>query len=117
VQTYRATVTHLLLDVGDDGTLGNSAQRQDVADSQSSVLASVDELTGVQALVAAQKLVLDHSQNSVSLYIRNEGLGAQLVAVWVAELDLCERCASAWVVDDLLHNTTNVAMSLSLFQQ
>ena len=38
------TVTDLLLDVGDNGTLGHGAQGQDVADRQGSVLAGVDEL-------------------------------------------------------------------------
>lgn len=28
----------------------------------------------------------------------------------------CEWCAAAWVVDDLLHNTANIAMSLSIIR-
>lgn len=112
--TYCATVTHLLLDVRHDGTLGNSAQRQDVANGESSVLASVDELTGVHALVAFAILAFCTTEVVLPCNIRNEGLRSQLVSVWVAELNLCEWCSSAWVVDDLLHNTTNVAMTLSL---
>ena len=112
--TYCATVTHLLLNVGDDGTLRNSAQRQDVADSQGSVLASVDELAGVHALVASELSAFAIQQSAMPGHIRNEGLRSQLVSVWVAELNLRKWCASAWVVDDLLHNTTDVAMSLSL---
>lgn len=90
----RASVANLLLHVGDHGTLRNGAEREDVADGERGVLAGVDELAGVHALVG------------------NEGLGVQLVAVRVTEGDLCERCATAGVVDDLLHDTADVAMAL-----
>lgn len=88
------TVTHLLLDVGDDGTLRAGAEGEDVADGEGGVLAGVDELAGVHALVG------------------DEGLGVDLEAVGVTECDLCQRSATAGVVDDLLHNTADVAMSL-----
>ena len=52
--SYSSSVTALLLNVADYGTFGNSAQWQDVADSQSGVLPSVDELTSVHALVATK---------------------------------------------------------------
>lgn len=90
----RTTVTNLLLDVGDDGTLGDGRQREDVADGESGVLAGVDELAGVHALVG------------------DEGLGVQLVAVRVAELDAGERSTTTGVVDDLLHDTADVSMAL-----
>jgi hypothetical protein len=32
-------------------------------------------------------------------------------AVWVSEDYLCERCSSSWVVNDVLDNTTDVAMA------
>lgn len=67
-----ATVTDLLLDVGDDGTLGHGAQGQDVADGQGSLLSGVDELASVHALVG------------------DEGLGHLLESVGVAEDDLGE---------------------------
>lgn len=88
------SVTHLLLDVGHDGTFGDGAEWEDVADGERGVLAGVDELASVHALV------------------RDEGLGVQLVAVWVAENDLGERSATASVVDNLLHNTADVSMAL-----
>merc|ERR1711868_191842 len=90
----RATVAHLLLHVGDDGTLRDGAEGKDVADGEGGVLAGVDKLAGVHALVG------------------DEGLGVQLVAVGIAELDLGQRCATAGVVDDLLNDTTDVSMAL-----
>lgn len=93
-----ATVTNLLLDVRDDGTLRHGAQGQDVADSQVGVLSSVDELASVHALVG------------------NEGLGVVLESVGITEDDLGEGSTATSVVDDLLHNTTNVAMSLGVVE-
>lgn len=90
------TVTGLLLDVGDDGTLGHGGQGKDVADGQGGVLTGVDELAGVHALVG------------------NEGLGDHLELVGVAELDLGEGSTTAGIVDDLLHDTTGVSMTLSV---
>ena len=66
------TVTDLGLDVGNDGTLGHLTDGQDVADGQGSLLAGVDELAGVHALVG------------------DEGLGNLLVLVGVAELNAGE---------------------------
>jgi hypothetical protein len=43
----RTTVTGLVLDVGEDGTLGDGVEGQDVADGESGVLSGVDELLGV----------------------------------------------------------------------
>jgi hypothetical protein len=37
----------------------------------------------------------------------------ELVSVWVAENDLGEWCAAAGIVDNVLHDTTNVSMALS----
>ena len=96
--TERATVSNLLLDVGDDGTFRDSTEGEDITDSQSSVLSGVDELTGVHALVG------------------DEGLGDLLEAVRVTEADLGQRSTTTGVVDDLLHHTTNVSMSLSVVE-
>lgn len=95
---HGATVTDLLLDVGDDGTLGHGAQGQDVTDGQSSVLSGVDELASVHALVG------------------NEGLGLLLELVGGAEHDLGEGSTSAGVVDDLLHDTADVSMTLGVVE-
>lgn len=96
--TQSATVANLLLDVRDDGTLRHRAKGQNVADSQVGVLASVDELASVHALVG------------------NEGLGVVLESVRVTENDLGEGSTAACVVDYLLHNTANVAMSLGVVE-
>ena len=92
----RTPVTNLLLDVADDGTFRNGAEGEDVADGERGVLAGVDELAGVHALVG------------------DEGLGVELVSVRVTEDDLRERGATAGIVHNLLHDTADVAVSLGI---
>lgn len=92
------TVTGLLLDVGDDGTLGQRAEGKNVADGELSVLTGVDELAGVHALVG------------------NEGLGDHLELVGVTELDLGEGSTATGIVDDLLDNTTGVTVTLGVVE-
>lgn len=65
----RSTVTDLLLDVEDDGTLRALANGEDVADGKGGLLTGVDERAGRDALGS------------------DEGLLAELVAVGVAEDD------------------------------
>lgn len=96
--TESATVTDLLLDVGDDGTLRNGGEGEDVADGQGGALSGVDELAGVHAFVG------------------NEGLGALLELVGRVENNTGERGTTTRVVDDLLHNTTDVSMSLRVIE-
>jgi hypothetical protein len=43
----RTTVTGLVLDVGENGTLGHGVEGQDVADGERGVLSGVDELCAV----------------------------------------------------------------------
>ena len=94
----RTAVTRLLLDVGDDGTLGHGGEGKNVADGQGGVLTSVDELAGVHALVG------------------NEGLGDHLELVGVTELDLGEGSTTAGIVDDLLDDTTGVSVTLGVVE-
>jgi len=89
----RTTVSSLLFNVGDNGTFRDGTKRQDVADCQVRILAGVDELASVHALVG------------------NEDLISVLELVWASEADLRERSATAGVVDDFLDYTANVAMS------
>ena len=91
----RTSVTSLLLDVADNGTLWERGERKDVADVQGRLLSTVDELTSVHALGS------------------DESLGSELVSVWVTESDTSERSTSTSIVDDLLDDTSNVAVSLS----
>jgi hypothetical protein len=93
-----AAVTDLLLDVGDDGTLGHGAQGQDVADGQGSLLSGVDELASVHAFVG------------------NEGLGHLLESVGVAEDDLGEGSTATSVVDDVADDTTEVSVALGIVE-
>ena len=66
------TVTDLLLNVADDGTLRALANGDDVADGQSGLFTAVNEGTGVEA------------------FSSNESLFAELVAVGVTEDDAGE---------------------------
>lgn len=47
-------------------------------------------------------------------FLRDEGLGVQLVSVWIAEGHSGKRCATAWVVDNVLDDTSNVSVSLGI---
>jgi hypothetical protein len=93
-----ATVTDLLLDVGDDGALRHLTEGKDVANGESSLLSSVDELASVHALVG------------------DEGLGDLLESVGVAEDDLGERGTTTSIVDDLSDYTSKVAMALGIVE-
>jgi len=93
------TVADLLLDVGDDGTLRHGAERKDVADRQSSVLASIDKLAGVHALIS------------------NEGLGLLLELVWTVEHHTGEGSTTAGVVDDLSDDATDVSVALRIIER
>ena len=62
------------------------------------VLAGVDELARVHALVRDERLIV------------------QFEAVWVAEGDFAERCAAAWIVDDLFDYTTEVAVAFGIVE-
>jgi len=87
-------VTDFLLDVADNGTFGESGDGENVSDSKSGLLATVNERARVQALS------------------RDEGLLAELVAVRVTEHDASKGCTTAGVVDDVLYNTPDVAIAL-----
>jgi len=93
--TKRTTVGGLVFDVGEDGTLGDGVEREDVADGEGGVLAGVDELARVHALVC------------------DEGLGVVLEPVRVAESDPGERSATTGIVNNLLYDTPDVSIALS----
>ena len=96
--TKSTSVTRLLLNVGENGTLRNGAEGKNVTDVQRSLLTGVDELTSVKTLVG------------------NEGLLTLLVLVRVTEDDLGEGSTTTGVVDDLLDDTTDVTVTLSVIE-
>lgn len=92
------SVTRLLLNVGDNGTLRARTQRQHVTNVQGSLSTTVHKLTGVKAFVG------------------DEGLLSHLVLVRVTEDNLSQRSTSTWVVDDLLNDTTDITFTFGIVQ-
>merc|ERR1712244_176322 len=82
-----AAVSGLLLQVGDDGTLGHLSNGHHVSDGELGLLAAVDELAGVHALGGDEQLL------------------PGLVPVGVAEVDDGQGGATAGVVDDVLDDS------------
>jgi hypothetical protein len=93
-----ATVTGLGFYVADHTTLRDAAKREDVADGQGSLLATVHGLTKEHTLGS-------HHELSVSLE-----------SVSISELDSGHRGASTRVVEDLLDHTVDVAVSFGVIQ-
>jgi len=91
-----ATISQLLLQLADDGSLGHGAHGHHVADGQTGLLAAVHELTGVHAL---------H---------RDERLLALLESVRIPEFDNGQRSSSAGVVNDVLHNALDVSVTFGI---
>ena len=90
-----AAVADVVLHVADDGSLGDPAQRQHVADGERGAAAAVHELARVHALRGDEELLL------------------VLVAERVAEGDLGERRAAARVVDDVGDDALEVPVALA----
>jgi len=88
-----ATVTGFFLKRADDGTFWHVTNWHDVTDVELSLLTAVDELTGADALWA------DH------------GFGDLTVLIRVLELDLGERGAATWIMNDVLDETLDEALS------
>lgn len=89
------TIADLLLNVADNGTFRALSDRENVPNSQSGLFAAVDKGASVEA------------------FGRDEGLFLEFVAVGVTENDSGEGSTTARVVDDLLHDSTNVAITFS----
>jgi hypothetical protein len=93
-----SSIAGLFFDIGHDCTFWDRAQRKHVADGQRRVLACVDKLTGVHSLVC------------------DEGFGRELESVRVAEDNLGQRGAAAWVVNDFLNDTADVTMAFGVVE-
>lgn len=90
----RSSVSNLLLDVADDGSLRALGDGEDVADVEGGLLSAVDERSGGDSLGG------------------DEGLLSELVSVRVSEDDGGEGGTSSSVVDDVLDNTPDVTVLL-----
>jgi len=91
-----ATVAGLFFQVGHDGTLRHATNGHNVANGQLRFLATVDELTGVHTLSGDKEFFLD------------------LVTVRIPEVDNGEWSTSAWIVNDFLDDTFDVAISFGV---
>jgi len=89
------TIARAGLNIGDDGTLGHRLEGECVARDQLSLLAAVQELTSVCTLDCRHQLFVD------------------LVSASIVECNFCQRCATAWVVNDFLHDTLDEANALA----
>jgi len=92
------TVSRLLLNVRDDSSFWDRAEGKDVADGQVCVLAGVDELASVHALVG------------------NEGLGVESESIGVTEDNLGQRSTSATLVDDLRDDASHISCTLGIVE-
>jgi len=91
-----AAISQLLLQLADDGSLGHGAHGHHVADGQTGLLAAVHELTRVHTLDGDERLL------------------ALLESVRISELNDGQRCATAGVVNDVLDNSLDVAVTLGI---
>jgi hypothetical protein len=89
------TISQSLLNIANNGTLGHGSQRQHVSDGELSLLSAVQELSSEHTLGG------------------NEQLLAQLEAVRITELNNGERSSTTGIVDNLLHDTLDVSLTLS----
>jgi len=94
-----STVSGLLLDVADDGTFGHLTDGKNVTDGQSSVLAAVNKLSGVETLRGDEEAA-------------NSG-----VTIGVTELHTCKRSTTPGVVNDLTNNTLHVTVTLGVIDR
>jgi len=90
-----ATVANFSLNVRNDGSFWHLVDWHNIADREGCFRSRVDELTGVHALDS------------------DEILSVLLVFVLVSENDFGKRCATAWIVHNVLHKSLNVSFSLS----
>jgi len=94
----RSSVSDLTLDVADDGTFGQLSDGKDISHGEGGLLSGVDELSGVCSLGGDEKLLV------------------QLVLEGVSEDDLSEGSSTSGIVDDVLDDSFDVAVSLSKVQ-
>jgi len=94
----RSSVSELTFAVWDDGTLWHLVDWKNISNGEGCFAAGIDELACV------------HSFDS------DEILNSLLVSVCISERNLCEWCTSTWVMNDVLHNTLHISLSLTKVQ-
>jgi len=115
----RTTISSLLLNVGGDGTFRHGSKRKDVSDAKRGLFSGIDKLAGVHSLVGNETIPQSKSAANPRTPGGIQGvvrLVAKLVAVRVTEGDLGEGGSSSRVVDDIFHNTTDIAMALTVVE-
>lgn len=93
-----SSVSDLGLHVGDDCTLGQFTDGQNVSDGHLSVLSNVDELASVHSLACQEELIV------------------LLVFDLVTELDTCNGSSTSRIMLNGTHNSLHVAMTLKVVQ-
>lgn len=91
-------VSSLLLNVGDNRTLRHPVEGKHVPHGKGRVLSAVNELASVHALD------------------RNHAFLVEFVAVGIAEGDFGDGGTTAGIVEDVLHQTFDVSMTLSIIE-
>jgi hypothetical protein len=92
--TERTTVSGLVLDVGEDGTLRNGVEGQDVADGERGVLSGVDELCAVSLPVSRSASFCVTNLARVHALVRDERLGVVLEPVRLQIVSNSQGCAA-----------------------
>jgi len=90
-----ASVSEFGLNVGNNSAFGHGVDGEDVSNLEGGFLTGIDEHASVHALDG------------------DEVFSSELVLVNVAELNLSERGSTAGIVDNILDDSLNVALSLS----
>jgi len=93
-----ATIGEFVFDHGDDGSLRALSNRKDVSDGQLGGFTTVDELPGVGSFDCNHQLLIN------------------LVSVRIAEVHSGQRCATSRVVDDLLDETLDIAVTFGVVE-
>jgi len=94
----RTSVGSLGLDIADDGSFGEKSDGEDVTNGKSGLSSRVDELSSVQSLGG------------------NEEFLVNLVFVGVSEVNLSQRSTTTGIVDDVLHHSSDVSVSLGIIE-
>ncbi len=90
------SIAHLGFHVADNGSLWDLFQRQNIANGQSGLLSTVDELSSVHAFGGHHEF------------------GISLEAVGIQELNLGHGRASAGIVEDFFHDAADVAAAFGV---